>query len=85
MSGTVCADDGGMLHFRVGWVVLNLRGVDEIVSTFNHACPARTPGDQTRMYSVLGTVFQGRQRLGKKRHIAAQLARMRFFPPSSPP
>ncbi|KAL4073757.1 hypothetical protein J3A83DRAFT_4090781 [Scleroderma citrinum] len=30
-----------------------------IASTFSHACPTRAPGDQTRMYSVLSSFFQG--------------------------
>ncbi|KAI6037556.1 hypothetical protein EDC04DRAFT_3141981 [Pisolithus marmoratus] len=30
-----------------------------IASTFSHTCPTRAPGDQTRMYSVLGSFFQG--------------------------
>ncbi|EGO25969.1 hypothetical protein SERLADRAFT_369315 [Serpula lacrymans var. lacrymans S7.9] len=30
-----------------------------IASTFSFACPTRAPGDQTRMYSVLSSFFQG--------------------------
>lgn len=51
-----------------------------IASTFSHACPTRAPGDQTRMYSVLGTFFQGPvSGEEKKRRIEARLACMRLF------
>lgn len=51
-----------------------------IASTFSHACPTRAPGDQTRMYSVLGTFFQGPvSGEEKKRRIEARIACMRVF------
>ena len=37
-----------------------------IASTFSYACPTRAPGDHSRMYSVISTLFQGpRQWRGK--------------------
>lgn len=46
-----------------------------IASTFSHACPTRAPGDQTRMYSVLGAFFQGPVSGEEKRkRIEARLA-----------
>ncbi|KAI6001680.1 hypothetical protein F5J12DRAFT_894545 [Pisolithus orientalis] len=46
-----------------------------IASTFSHACPTRAPGDQTRMYSVLGAFFQGPVSSEEKRkRIEARLA-----------
>lgn len=61
-----------------------------IASTFSHACPTRAPGDQTRMYSVLGTFFQGPvSGEEKKRRIEARIACMRVLthsvPPDTPP
>ncbi|KAH0828120.1 hypothetical protein J3R83DRAFT_3791 [Lanmaoa asiatica] len=51
-----------------------------IASTFSHACPTRAPGDQTRMYSVLGTFFQGPvSSEEKKRRIEARIASERAF------
>ena len=56
------------------------RGVDIVASTLSHACPTRTPGDQSRMYSVLGSFFQrpgdGEE---KKRRIEARIPCMRFY------
>ena len=56
------------------------RGVDIIASTLSHACPTRAPGDQSRMYSVLGSFFQrpgdGEE---KKRRIKARIPCMRFY------
>ncbi|KAG6332748.1 hypothetical protein ID866_6338 [Astraeus odoratus] len=46
-----------------------------IAATFSHACPTRAPGDHTRMYSVLGTFFQGPVSGEEKRkRIEARLA-----------
>lgn len=51
-----------------------------IASTFSHACPTRAPGDQTRMYSVLGAFFQGPvSGEEKKRRIEARIACTRLF------
>ncbi|KAG6375627.1 hypothetical protein JVT61DRAFT_3195 [Boletus reticuloceps] len=51
-----------------------------IASTFSHACPTRAPGDQTRMYSVLGDFFQGPvSSEEKKRRIEARIASERAF------
>ncbi|KAG9316876.1 ribonuclease H-like domain-containing protein [Chiua virens] len=51
-----------------------------IASTFSHACPTRAPGDQTRMYSVLGSFFQGPvSGEEKKRRIEARIASERAF------
>ncbi|KAF8444970.1 hypothetical protein L210DRAFT_3394720 [Boletus edulis BED1] len=51
-----------------------------IASTFSHACPTRAPGDQTRMYSVLGNFFQGPvSSEEKKRRIEARRASERAF------
>ena len=57
-----------------------------IASTFSHACPTRAPGDQTRMYSVLASFFQGPvSGEEKKRRIEARLACMRYFTLSDDP
>jgi hypothetical protein len=56
-----------------------------INSTFSHAFPTRAPGDQSRMYSVLGTFFQGPVSSEKKRRIEARLACMSFFSPTECP
>ncbi|KAH7925607.1 hypothetical protein BV22DRAFT_1033761 [Leucogyrophana mollusca] len=51
-----------------------------IASTFSHACPTRAPGDQTRMYSVLSTFFQGPVSGDeKKKRIQARIASERAF------
>ncbi|KIK90919.1 hypothetical protein PAXRUDRAFT_150845 [Paxillus rubicundulus Ve08.2h10] len=51
-----------------------------IASTFSHACPTRAPGDQTRMFSVLGTFFQGPiSAEEKKKRIEARIASGRAF------
>ncbi|KAF8840863.1 ribonuclease H-like protein [Paxillus ammoniavirescens] len=51
-----------------------------IASTFSHACPTRAPGDQTRMFSVLGTFFQGPVSAEeKKKRIEARIASERAF------
>ncbi|KAF9232680.1 hypothetical protein BU15DRAFT_54755 [Melanogaster broomeanus] len=51
-----------------------------IASTFSHACPTRAPGDHTRMYSVLGTFFQGPlSGEEKKKRIEARIASERAF------
>lgn len=51
-----------------------------IASTFSHACPTRAPGDQTRMYSVLGSFFQGPvSGEEKKKRIEARIACMRLY------
>lgn len=57
-----------------------------IASTFSHACPTRAPGDPSRMYSVLGSFFQGPvSGEEKKRRIEARIACMRpHFKPSTP-
>jgi hypothetical protein len=55
-----------------------------IASTFSHACPTRAPGDPSRMYSVLGTFFQGPvSGEEKKRRTEARIACMCFFSPSN--
>ncbi|KAF8554782.1 ribonuclease H-like protein [Imleria badia] len=51
-----------------------------IASTFSHACPTRAPGDQSRMFSVLGSFFQGPvSGEEKKRRIEARIASERAF------
>ncbi|KAI9571566.1 hypothetical protein HD554DRAFT_2168835 [Boletus coccyginus] len=51
-----------------------------IASTFSHACPTRAPGDPSRMYSVLGSFFQGPvSGEEKKRRIEARIASERAF------